>query len=314
MSAVPADLAALAPTPVPIGTSPERLAAEITARARTSFSHGMKVLPRLRREGMWALYAFARVIDDIADGPDHGADWPLAAKHRLLDAWRGEIAALYTGRPVSAIGHALRGPVARYDLPQEEFLALIEGMQMDADGPIVAPPMAQLRLYTRRVAGAVGLLSMRIFGAWRGAVSERFALALADAFQLTNILRDIDEDARRGRLYLPAEVLDRHGLPHSAAAIPGHPALPQAAAEIGHLARAEFQTARSLVGAHGRGRLAPALLMMGVYAAYLARMEAAEFRHSGRVTLSKAEKLWRGVACLLSPSGAARPRIRVADA
>lgn len=301
-----AGIDALAPLPAPPGTDPAAVAAAITAGAGTSFAHGMRILPRARREGMWALYAFARVIDDIADGPDRGPDWPLAEKHRLLDAWRAEIAALYEGRAVSAVGLALAGPVARYDLPQAEFLALIEGMQMDADGPVVAPPMAELRRYTRRVAGAVGLLSMRIFGAWRGPVSERFALALGDAFQLTNILRDIAADAAMGRLYLPAEVLDRHAIPHDPAGALAHPALPLAAAEIGGLARAEFAAARALVGAHARARIAPALLMMGVYAAYLARMEAAGFRQGPPVRLSGPEKLWRGLACLVAPGAAAR--------
>lgn len=296
-----AGIEALAPLPAPPGIDPAAAAAAIVRAAGTSFAHGMQILPRPRREGMWALYAFARIIDDIAD-----EDWPLAEKHRLLDAWRAEIGRVHDGRPVSAVGSALAGPVARYGLPQEEFLGLIEGMQMDADGPMVAPPLATLRRYTRRVAGTVGLLSMRIFGAWRGEASERFALALGDALQLTNILRDIRADAGLGRLYLPAEVLDAHGLPHEPLAAAAHPALPRAAAELGRLARAEFAAARALIGAHSRVRLAPALLMMGVYAAYLARMEAAGFRADAPVRLSKREKLWRGLACLVAPGAVTR--------
>jgi len=176
----------------------------------------------------------------------------------------------------------------------------------------VAPPMATLRRYTRRVAGAVGLLSMRIFGAWRGAVSERFALHLGDAFQLTNILRDIEEDAATGRLYLPREALERHGLPLEPHAAASHPRLPALSAEIGRLARAEFEAARALIPAHNRLALAPALLMMGVYAAYLARMEAAGFRRDAAVKLSGREKLWRGIVCVANPGAAARPATRAA--
>ncbi|MEM9144677.1 MAG: squalene/phytoene synthase family protein [Pseudomonadota bacterium] len=300
-------LEALAPSPAPPGADPDAIAAAITAKSQTSFSTGMRILPAERRRGMWALYAFSRVIDDIADGPDDGEDWPLADKHRLLDAWRDEIGALYAGRPVSAIGLALAGPVARYELPQEEFLALIDGMQMDADGPIIAPPRAELARYSRRVAGTVGLLSMRIFGAWRGAVSERFALALADAFQLTNILRDIETDAEMGRLYLPLEPLRVHGLPLEPLAAARHPALPSVAATLGREARAHFAEARGLIRAHARHRIAPALLMMGVYAAYLARMEAVGFSRDARVRLSSAEKLWSGLACLIAPGRAAAP-------
>jgi len=297
-----AALDALAPRPAPAGTDPQRVADAITAQARTSFATGMRVLAKPRREAMRAVYAFARVIDDIAD-----EDWPLAEKHRLLGEWRSEIGRLYEGRPASAIGQALAGPVARYGLPREEFLALIEGMEMDADGPIVAPPMEVLRAYTRRVAGAVGILSMRVFGAWIGPQSERAALALGDAFQLTNILRDVEEDAAIGRLYLPREALEQTGVPvddfaGDPVAAARHPELWRACAEVGRLARADFTAARVAMAGHSRMALAPALLMTGVYEGYLAGMEARGFRREGGpVSLSKATKLWRGLVCLAGP-------------
>ena len=177
---------------------------------------------------------------------------------------------------------------------------------MDADGPIVAPGMARLRLYTRRVAGAVGLLSMRIFGAWRGAASESFALALGDALQLTNILRDVEEDARMGRLYLPAETLARAGVPADPGVAAAHPALPRACAEIGDFAAREFARARGLIDAHDRIALAPALMMMGGYAGYLGAMRAGGFRRDRPVRLSRPAKLWRGLACVAAPGLAIR--------
>lgn len=291
-------LETLAPLPAPAGSSPQRVADAITARAHTSFAAGMRVLSKPRRDAMRAIYAFARVVDDIADG-----DWPLADRHRLLDDWCAEVGRLYDGRPVSAIGQALALPVMRYDLPRTEFLLLIEGMEMDADGPIVAPPMTRLRAYTRRVAGAVGMLSMRVFGAWNGPQSERVALALGDAFQLTNILRDVEEDAANGRLYLPREALEAAGVPtDDPAAAARHPELWRACAELGRLARADFAAARAAMAGHSRRALAPALLMTGVYEGYLGRMEARGFRREGGpVTLSKAAKLWRGLVCLASP-------------
>ncbi|MBK0397738.1 squalene/phytoene synthase family protein [Limibaculum sp. M0105] len=295
----PAGLDALRPLPSD-APDPAAEVARITRAAGSSFGPGMAILPRPRREGMWALYAFSRVIDDIAD-----EDWPIATKHELLDAWRGEIAALYAGRPVSVIGRALAGPVERYELPEAEFLLLIEGMQMDADGPVIAPPMAELRRYTRRVAGAVGMLSMRIFGAWRGDVSARFAQALGDALQLTNILRDVEEDAALGRLYLPQEMLARHGIPPRPEEAASHPALPALGAELGALARAEFDAARALVPAHDRLALAPALMMMGVYEAYLNRMAARGFAREA-LKLSKPSKLLAGVTCILAPAWSRR--------
>ena len=293
-----AGLDALAPLPAPAGTDPQQVADAITAQARTSFATGMRVLAKPRRDAMRAIYAFARVIDDIVD-----EDWPLAEKHRLLEEWREEIGRLYEGQPVSAIGQALAGPVAQYGLPREEFLALIEGMEMDADGPIVAPPMEMLRAYTRRVAGSVGLLSMRVFGDWKGAQSERAALALGDAFQLTNILRDVEEDAAIGRLYLPRQALAAAGVPlDDPAAAARHPELWRACAEVGRLARKDFIAARTAMAGHSRLALAPALLMTGVYEGYLANMEARGFRRDGGpVTMSKPGKLWRGLLCLVGP-------------
>ncbi|MBY8975708.1 squalene/phytoene synthase family protein [Rhodobacteraceae bacterium NNCM2] len=289
-------LEALAPLPPLPGTDPKQVAKTITERSGSSFGPGMKILPRARREGMWALYAFSRVIDDIAD-----EDWPLADKHRLLDDWRAEIDQLYAGKPVSAIGQALAEPVRNFDLQREEFLALVDGMQMDADGPVIAPEMATFRLYTRRVAGAVGMLSMRIFGAWVGDASERFALSLGDAFQITNILRDIEEDAGLGRLYLPRETLLRAELPMIPAEIPGHPNLSRAGAELGGLASEEFAKARAEIPAHSRRALMPALMMMGVYESYLAQMSAADFRRDVPIALSKPSKIWRGLRAVCFP-------------
>ena len=282
--------------PRPTQHDPLDEVAQITREAGSSFGPGMAILPRPRREAMWALYAFSRVIDDIAD-----ENWPVGEKRGLLDEWRDEIDALYLGRPASGIGRALAAPVSRYELPREEFLLLIEGMQMDADGPIVAPSFATLRAYTRRVAGAVGMLSMRIFGAWRGSVSARFAVALGDALQFTNILRDVEEDAAIGRLYLPREMLDRHGICPCVDEVPKHPSLPDIGREIGALARAEFDAARALAREHDRLSIAPALMMMGVYEAHLNVMAACGYRR-GVVHLSKRAKLVAGLRCMLRPA------------
>lgn len=295
-------LAALMPRPAE--GDPAAMARAITAASGTSFGPGMAILPRPRREAMHAVYAFCRMVDDIADGP-----FPAAEKHSALAAWRDEIDALFAGRPASGIGHALLPGVAAFGLPRAEFELLIEGMAMDADGPIVAPLRATLSRYTRRVAGAVGALSIRIFGAFTGPVSDRFALALGDAFQLTNILRDIEADAAIGRLYLPADLLEAHGIPLDPALVPGHPALPALARDLGAEARAAYDEARRLAPAHSRLRLAPALVMMGAYEAYLDRMEALGWaRPLPEPLLGRRRKLLRGLACaLLGPGAPRRP-------
>lgn len=284
------------------GADAGAIAAAITARSGTSFGAGMAILPKPRRAGMRAFYAFCRVVDDIADGP-----FPQDEKQAALDAWRGEVDALFEGRPVSAVGHALAGPIGAYDLPKQEFILMIEGMEMDAHGPIIAPTRERLAAYTRRVAGSVGVVSMRVFGAWRGDVSERFALALADALQLTNILRDIEEDAEDGRLYLPKELLEAHGLPtDDPAAAARHPALPDVCRTLGGEARGFYDEARALANDHSRAKLRPALLMMGAYEGYLDRMEALDWaRGHGGELLTKRQKLMRGLKYAFAGPGRA---------
>ncbi|NNU15697.1 squalene/phytoene synthase family protein [Parvularcula sp. ZS-1/3] len=264
----------------------------ITAASGTSFAAGMGILPADRRAGMHAVYAFCRQVDDVADGP-----WTADVKHRALDSWREEMDALYRGSPVSAVGQALLPAVEAYDLPKDEFLGMIDGMAMDAEGPIVAPSREELALYTRRVAGTVGVLSIRVFGAWKGDVSDRFALALGDALQLTNILRDVEEDADIGRLYLPAELLAKHGL---AGASPDDVAqaeqLPAIREELGAEAEVLYNEARKLAEEHERKALRPALMMMGAYEGYLLRMKKLGWRiDPDAELLSKRAKLFRGL-------------------
>ncbi len=244
----------------------------IVAASGTSFAIGMNVLPRPRRHSIRAVYAFCRLIDDIADG-----DAPGSADATLRDAglaaWEEEVVRAHDGLPRTAVGAELARAIGRHDLPLAEFLLVVDGMRMDAER-IVAPSAERLTAYIRRVAGAVGLLSMRCFGAWVGAPSERFALSLARGLQLTNILRDVAEDARRGRLYLPEHVLAAAGLPADPEAAARHPRLPRARALLGAEARAAFDAAALEIGAHSRGRLLPALMMMGPYERLLTRMES----------------------------------------
>lgn len=289
----------LAPVPPAPGASPQQVVDRITGTAKSSFSLGMKLLSRPRRQAMRAVYAFCRVVDDIADG-----ELPLNEKRALLAEWREEIDRLYRGHPVSAIGQALLAPIRDYDLPRGEFLAMIEGMEMDAEGPIVAPTDAQLARYTRCVAGSVGLLSMRIFGAWKGEQSERFALALADALQLTNILRDVEEDAAIGRLYLPRETLEETGATTDATRIATDPALPDVCAVVGARARDWFETARDGIRQHERLAVAPALAMFGVYEAYLRQMETAGFQRDRPVAMSKKSKLYHGLRAVVTGGAA----------
>lgn len=285
----------LAPSPPTQGQTPQQAVDAIAAGAKSSFSVGMKLLSRGRRQAMRAVYAYCRVLDDIADG-----DLDPSEKSDLLAAWRAEVKAVYAGQARSAIGQALTGPIAEFHLPEEEFLLIADGMQIDADGPVIAPEMDALLAYCRRVAGAVGLLSMRIFGAWRGEVSERFALTLANALQQTNILRDVEEDAALGRIYLPSECLEAAGVPPDPAAIAAHPSLPVARSLLAVPTLAAFQEARALIPAHDRAALFPALAMMGVYRAYFDRMEGADWRYGPTFRMGRWTKLRHGLGAVLA--------------
>lgn len=263
-----------------------RHAEETVKRSNTSFGPGMRILSKTRREGMYAVYAFCREVDDIAD--EGGS---REQKRKDLAGWRAEIDRLYGGAPLTPTGVALLEPVRAFNLPKQEFLLVIEGMEMDAEGPVVAPPMETLFAYTRRVAGAVGQLSMPIFGAPAGAASDDFAISLGDALQLTNILRDVEQDAGEGRLYLPRELLEKHGCPLTPDAIADAPGLPVARAELALIARGKFAAARAALKMLDWRVLRPALLMMGVYERYLDKMTARGWANGQeRVTISKLEK------------------------
>jgi len=170
----------------------------LVRRAGTSFYRGMKVLPPDRRAAMYAIYAFCRLVDDVADEPG-----PLPDKLAGLAAWRGRIAAVYAGQADDAVTRVLLPAVRTYALRQEDFVAVIDGMAMDTDA-IVAPDLQTLDLYCDRAAAAVGRLSVRAFGD-SSPDADQVAWHLGRALQLTNILRHVAQDVggRRPRPPLP---------------------------------------------------------------------------------------------------------------
>jgi phytoene synthase len=268
--------------------------AERVERSGTSFYWSMRLLPRAKREAMFAIYAFCRVVDDIADEPA-----PLESKRAGLAEWRAEIERLYHGRPTHAVARALVEPIARFALRQEDFLAVIDGCGMDANGPVVAPDWPTLRLYCARVAGAVGHLSVHVFGA-PGPQGYRLAASLGEAVQLTNLLRDVAEDAHDGRLYLPCDLLQQYGVPPSPAAALSHPALPQVCREVARIAEARFAEAGEALAQLPRRAMTPARIIKTVYHRLLAKLIALEFRQfEPKVRLTKGEKLRIALAKVL---------------
>jgi presqualene diphosphate synthase len=180
----------------------------------SSFYLAMRLLSREKREAIFEVYSFCREVDDIADN-----DMPRAQRLALLSVWRQNIDALYSGTVPAGLEN-LAEAIARFGLRKEDFLAVVDGVEMDAREDIRAPRLEQLELYCDRVACAVGRLCVRIFG-MNDPDGKALAHHLGRALQLTNILRDIDEDAAVGRLYLPREALDLANIksndPHVAA-------------------------------------------------------------------------------------------------
>ena len=259
-----------------------------TQASGSSFYAGMRVLPKAEREAMFAVYGFCRQVDDIADD----LEGERAERRTALDAWRADIEALYAGKDPGRAA-LVAEPVRRFGLAKADFLAVIDGMQMDADEDIRAPSMAKLDLYCDRVASAVGRLSVRIFGMDQGP-GEALARHLGRALQLTNILRDLDEDASMGRLYLPRELLDQAGITSAdPIAVVGDPRVDQACRALAAEARAHYAAAAKVMAARPRGRLAAPRLMGAGYGRILDRTQAAGWAPPRqRVKLGKAELLW----------------------
>ncbi len=248
-------------TASPAPTSAE--AAPALPAAGSSFYTAMRLLPKERREAMYAVYAFCRAVDDVAD--DGGT---REVRRAELDRWRADIDALYAGRPVART-RDLVGPVAQFDLKREDFQAVIDGMAMDAEEDIVAPDEATLDLYCDRVASAVGRLSVRIFG-MPEADGVKLAWHQGRALQLTNILRDIDEDAERGRLYLPREKLEAIGLsnPTPIQAIM-HPRIGEVCSAIAREADEHYRATWEIIRRSPRKATKAARLMAAAYRLYL---------------------------------------------
>jgi squalene synthase HpnD len=259
----------------------------IVRAAGTSFYRGMRVLPPDRRHAMYAIYAFCRIVDDIVD-----EDGAFADKLPRLAAWRDRVAGLYRGHSDGPVTRILVAAVQRFGLRQEDFAAIIDGMQMDAEVVIVAPDLATLDLYCDRVAAAVGRLSVRAFGD-SSAAADLVAHSLGRALQLTNILRDVQEDAGRGRLYLPREWLDEAAVPHDASAALRAPGLPRVCARVAALAHEHFRTAQEAMLRCDAKAMKPARLMGATYAAILSRLERRGWSRSDeRVNLPAWQKLW----------------------
>jgi squalene synthase HpnD len=234
--------------------------------APSSFYSAMRILPQEQREAMFLIYGFCRKVDDIAD-----SDMPRDERSKGLDQWRADINALYDGTRAPKLADYV--PVIKqFGLRRDDFLAVIDGMAMDAAEDIRAPDLAKLDLYCDRVASAVGRLSVNVFG-----LNEVDGIALAHhlgrALQLTNILRDLDEDSGLGRLYLPKEMLAQAGISSTdPASVLANPSLPKACVPLVERARSHYGQADEIMRRNPRKVVRAPRIMSKVYRGVLDRL------------------------------------------
>jgi presqualene diphosphate synthase len=239
----------------------------------SSFYVAMRLMPAEERDAMFAIYAFCRKVDDIADD----GIGTRAERHARLEGWRRDLRTLYQGGAAGQV-RFLAPAVTHYGLRLEDFLAVLDGMDMDVAEDIVAPDLATLDLYCDRVASAVGRLSIKVFGMEEG---PGFDLAhhLGRALQLTNILRDIDEDAAIGRLYLPREYLEEMDCCRKMdpLAIIDKPEIDAVCRKVAVIAHRHYDEASRILATRPKGRIKTPRLMGGVYSEILRASEAQGF-------------------------------------
>ena len=236
--------------------------------ANSSFYSAMRLMPKAERAAMFAIYGFCRIVDDIADD----GIGTRAERHDALMQWRVALDDLYAGHAPER-ARFLVEPVRRYGLRKEDFLTVIDGMDMDVAEDIVAPDLKILDLYCERVASAVGRLSIKVFGMAEGPGFE-LAHHLGRALQLTNILRDIDEDSAIGRVYLPHEYLKDAGIASlDPKSIVQDPRVDAACRAVARDAHRWYEAAAAVLAARPKGRLATPRLMGAVYEEILRQTE-----------------------------------------
>ena len=267
--------------------TPDEYCAQKVAASGSSFATSFRFLSRRRRQAITALYAFCREVDDAVD------DCTDAGVARMALAWwRCELAALYDGRPTHPVTRALAESIRHFALPQEQLGEIIDGMEMDLETTRYADFKA-LHLYCYRVASVVGLLAAEIFGySDRGTL--KYAHDLGLAFQLTNIIRDVGEDARRGRIYLPQDELARFGVAEAdillARQTPAFAALMDF--QVAR-AREHYERALAQLPACDRRPQVAGLIMAAIYRTTLEEIAKDGYRVlTHRLSLPPLRKLW----------------------
>jgi phytoene synthase len=260
--------------------------AEITRRASSNFYYAFMLLDRDRRRALYSVYAFCRFIDDLTD------DDRVNDAAGRLQRWRGELQRVFAGAPSRPISRALSENVARFNIPRRYFEEVIDGVEMDLTQRRYQS-FADLSLYCRRVASAVGLICIEIFG-YRNRSARVYAERLGIAFQLTNIIRDVGEDAARGRIYLPLEDLARFDVSEAEILnLQYSPRFSQLIEFQAERARQYYRQAAEALADEDRRSMLAAEGMRLIYACLLDRIARAGYRVlDRRMSLSAARKVY----------------------
>ena len=282
--------------------TPDEYCQDKAVQSGSSFYYSFLFLPPERRRAITALYAWCRELDDVADSQgDRGV------ARRKLDWWAQEVRDLYAGAPTHPVTRALQPFLAPFGIQRRQLMEVIDGMRMDLDD-VRYLDFESLKLYCRRAAGVVGEMSAGIFG-YSDAQTLVYADRLGLAFQLTNIIRDVGEDARMGRVYLPQQDLIRHGLSRQQflsgrAGLEEQPAFRALMAEQAARARDAYREAFAALPEVDRNRQRPGLIMAAIYVALLDEIERSGYAVlNQRIALTPLRKFW--LAC--RPRATGRP-------
>ncbi len=265
--------------------------ADQAAYKKSSFGPAFLFLDKKRRQALATYYSFCRLMDDIADEPG------VPDRAKELAFWRKEIDRAFKEEAETKLGQDIGRLARHFSMPQDRFLLLIEGMEAD----VHAEPyenLGALRWYLWRVAGIVGLATLDILGI-KGPKAEELAYALGSAVQLTNIVRDVHEDAQLGRVYLPQDLLAKYGLTREDVLQNTRPQqLAQALQELAQVSKNYYKQAAQIMRALPQRKTMPCRVMGLVYRANLAKIERTGFVFSHTIKLSRAEKITQGIYAL----------------
>lgn len=267
--------------------TPDEYCQDKAAKSGSSFYYSFRFLPPLQRQAIIALYAFCREVDDTVD---EISDAGIA--RAKLEWWREEIQRTFQGKASHPVGLSLQSALQNFDLHEEYFMEIIDGMAMDLD-QFNYPEFKQLALYCHRVASVVGLLSVEIFG-YQDRKTLKYAENLGMALQLTNIIRDVREDAQRGRIYLPQDELQKFNVsPDDLLALKSSPELIELLKFQTVRAKQYYQQALQLLPENDRYTQRTGLIMAAIYEATLDEIEKDHFQvMQHRVSLTPIRKLW----------------------